>query len=462
MSLESISSRPSPIRWGRVALWLLGGAALLAVAGYFSFSFWLNHYLQSGAFRELLNRKTSTFFHAEGEYMPIQRNGFSFYSDGYAAHGKAGAPLKDLRADQIRADFASPPVTQGAWQVSSLQIQRLKIDLGEGSHPVAESDAAESGKAAPSLGGSSWVPDRFELKHARIEETNLEWSPLGRAGNLRQMRVMLEPDGRDLVASGYGGQLRQAGWPAIQVDHVKLRCRYPDLFITDSLMKIGESDAISVSGQAGMDQGRTLDLLVKFNGVSISPHLPEDWRAGLKGVASGEAHVTGQLENAESLQATGSISLTGGQLEALPILNQIAAFTSTQQFRQFALQKAEARFIWTNSLLSVSSLVAQSDGLIRLEGGFTFEKGILQGVFQLGVTPTSLRWLPGSRTRVFTQEREGYAWTTLQVSGPLEHLNEDLSARLAAAAGQEIIQTGQGALENGAKQLLELLKPLTR
>ena len=463
-------SKP-PLRWGRVSAWTGGAVAALALVGYFGSSILLNHYLHSESFRALLNEKTSAFFATNGEYLPIHSEGFSFYSDSFGARGQSGVPVKELRADQIRADFEPAAIFQGAWQVSNLQIQRVSVALNTAPAPAAlpGSRSPFALETAPPKARSLWIPERFELKRARIEETNLEWSPPGREGSLRQMRLVLEPNGRDLIATGYGGRLQQAGWPALNVDHVKLRCRYPDLVLTDSLFQLGDSENINVSGQAGLGQNRAVDLLVKFNGISISTYLPGDWRAGVKGNANGEARVTGCMDDADSLQATGTLNLTGGQIEALPILEKISAFTRTQQFRRFALQKAEASFVYVGSKLSVSRLVAESEGLIRMEGGFTVERGTLQGTFQLGVTPASLLWLPGSRTRVFTQEHDGYAWAALKVSGPLDRLTEDLSARLVAAAGDEVIEGAKGTLENGvkgsienAKGLFDLLKPLTQ
>jgi len=270
------------------------------------------------------------------------------------------------------------------------------------------------------------------------------------------MRLMLEPSGHDLIATGYGGRLEQAGWPVLSVDHVKLRCRYPDLFILDSLFQLSDSENINVSGQAGLGQNQAVDLLVKFEGISVSPYLPVDWRAGVKGNAIGEARITGSLQETD-FRAEGSVHLTGGQLEALPILEKIAAFTRTREFRQFALQKAEAHFVCDKSKVTVTQLVAESERLIRMEGGFTVENGILQGTFQIGVTPSSLQWLPGSRTRVFTQEHDGYVWTTLKVSGPPDRLNEDLSARLVTAAGDEVIEGVKGTIETGAKGIFDIL-----
>ena len=449
-------------RWGRVFSFVGIGTFFFAGIAYISASFLLNRYLHGEAFRTLLNEKTAAFLGTDGEYMPIQCNGFSFYSDSYAAREKAGA-FKELRADQIRADFEPGAIFQGAWQVNNLQIQRVKVVLGDGITPTYPSSALSTVtplQAEPPR-ASGWIPNRFNLQHARIEEVNLVWSPPGREGSLRQMRLTLEPSGRDLLATGYSGVLQQAGWPALNVDHIKLRCRYPDLFITDSLFQLGDSQNFTVSGIAGL-KSQAVDLQVKCNGVSISPYLPVDWRASVKGLVNGEAQVTGSLRDAEGLKVIGGITLTGGQVEALPILEKIAAFTRTQQFRQFTLQKADAIFSWTKAKLVVNRVMAESEGLIRLEGGFVVENGYLEGTFQLGVSPASLRWLPGSRSRVFTEDHDGYVWTPLKVSGPVDHLTEDLTARLITAAGTEVIEGVRGTIQSGTKNLFELLKPFTQ
>jgi hypothetical protein len=448
--------RKSAPRWGRLAAWTGGTLAVLVVMVYFGASYGLNCYLRSDAFLALLNRKTSVLLNAEGRYFPIHCNGFSFYSDGYSAHGAAGSPLKELMSDQIRAEFEPAGLFEGVWKVSSLQVQRVKVVLDNPPQTVADTPAPlPASTRAP---GFSWIPDRFELQRAKIEEAALVWTPPGREGSLEQMRLILEPDGHDLVATGYGGHLKQTGWPELAIDHLKIRCRYPDLFLTDSLFQLSNSETFNVSGQASLGPSRALDLLVQFNGIGISPYLPQDWRASVKGNASGEVRITGSLQSPESVQVSGNVTLTGGQLEALPILEKIAAFTRTLQFRQFALQKAQADFVWTPAGLTLSHLNAESEGLIRLIGSCRVEQGTLQGEFQLGVAPSTLRWLPGSRERVFTQEHDGYVWTPLKVSGPLNHLNEDLTARLTVAAGEEVIQGVKGTIESGTRGLFDLLK----
>jgi len=101
--------------------------------------------------------------------------------------------------------------------------------------------------------------------------------------------------------------------------------------------------------------------------------------------------------------------------------------------------------------------VAEASGLLRVEGAFTVGKGEIVGDFKVGVTPSSLQWLPGSRARVFTESRDGYAWAPMRLTGPIDHPSEDLSPRLATAAAGEVIQGVESTVRETTKGVLEWL-----
>ena len=147
------------------------------------------------------------------------------------------------------------------------------------------------------------------------------------------------------------------------------------------------------------------------------------------------------------------------------MLDQVAVFTRTQRFRQLHLETVHADVEIRNGKVHVTNLDAESTGLVRMTGTFIIEQGVMTGEFLVGVTPASLRWIPGSQTKVFTEERGGYLWTPMKVTGPLAHLTEDLSERLAVAAGQDLIDTIQkdpsklkDTLKDAAQSLLDLFK----
>ena len=96
-------------------------------------------------------------------------------------------------------------------------------------------------------------------------------------------------------------------------------------------------------------------------------------------------------------QLKGSLRLSNGELTALPVLDQIAVFTRTQQFRRLTLTNASGDFEQQGEQLRVTKFIAESEGLIRMEGAFTVEAGMIDGAFLVGVTPGSLQWLPGAQ-----------------------------------------------------------------
>ena len=161
-------------------------------------------------------------------------------------------------------------------------------------------------------------------------------------------------------------------------------------------------------------------------------------------------------------RARGHVELHDGQMEALPLLDELALFTATARFRQTALQQGRADFDWTPAAVTVSNLLVESAGLLRIEGGFTVRGDQIDGTLQVGVARGSLRWIAGLGARVFDQpERDGYLWTTTHLHGPVRHPSEDLTPRLVAAAQQEVIdkaKQGAGSVIDTASSLLDLLK----
>ena len=170
-----------PLRRSLIRILGIGCAALLLLlAGlYFVSTFVLNSYLHSEAFRVFLNKKTSSFFHADGQYMPVQWSGFSFYSDGYQARGESGSPFSDLRAEQIRAEFYPQGIFHRAWQINDIQIQRLRIGFGQVSTGTTVAPAATPFPQVIESKQNSWIPNRLDIRHAQIQQTDLSWSLQG-------------------------------------------------------------------------------------------------------------------------------------------------------------------------------------------------------------------------------------------------------------------------------------------
>jgi len=193
-----------------------------------------------------------------------------------------------------------------------------------------------------------------------------------------------------------------------------------------------------------------VDLQARWSQVRIEHFLPERWRAVLQGQASGSVHYVRQTGLAE---VTGSIHSENATVGVLPVLKVLADFTGSERFAQVPVQRLTADFARKGEALELKNVVVESSGLIRLEGTCRIEHQTIEGDFQVGVSPSVLRWIPASYGSVFAEDRAGYRWTTMKVSGPLSHPNEDLSARLIAAIPGAVIEKGVEGVDEAGRMI---------
>lgn len=421
------------------------GLAVLVLGAHW----WLNRYLHGEAFRQLISAKTAAALRAEGEYLPLHWSGTTAYSDGFHARGLPGAALRELRADQIRAEVVLSGLLRNEWRISGLDVQRLTAKVGQSSDANASSAPRQAERSAV----------RVELEPLRIHDGNIEWTMGGVfSGAVRRARMVVKFGEGSWEASASSGELRLGDVQPLRIEQAHARFQREAVFVTDSLLHMADGGKVTVNGQIAHDS----DLTLRHDGVPVDPWLPKDWRGKLIGKARGESRVRGRLGEPNALSAEGNIELSHGKLEALPVLNRLAVFTGSEQFRQLELHKARTDYTWTPARLTLQRLAMESTGLLRVEGGCVVEKGALNGEFDVGVASATLRWLPGARARVFTVERDGYQWTKVKLQGPTDNIQEDLSSRLIAAAGTQLFEDTKGVVQKGAETLLGIFHKLTQ
>jgi hypothetical protein len=441
----------------------LGGLLALLVGGWLAGQAWVEAYLRGPEFRRFVNGKVGDTLRAEVDFAPFQFTGLSVFSEGIQAQGFEGAPFARAEVGQVRAQFSLRRFFEKVWLIESIEAQRLvvKLDGSRLSAPLAGQPSAGAGPRT----ASSWLPNRLEIASALIREVEIAWGDLpSTSGALRGVQLRAVPAEGGWQLEGRGGELAASGLPALTVDTLTLRQRDSALFINDAAFTAKTGGTVRATGEVQFAE--KVDVRAKLEGIDLAPFLASDWRARLHGKATGDLRVQTPLPARGQLVVSGSLQLRDGRLEALPVLNQIALFTNTQQYRQLTLTHARADFRRERGELRVTNLTAESQGLLRLEGAFTIAQAVIDGTFQVGVAPASLQWLPGSQERVFTTARDGYLWTTMRLSGPVESPSEDLTSRLVAAAGGAVVEkvenTARDVIRTGreaARSALDLLFP---
>ncbi|PAW79128.1 MAG: hypothetical protein B9S32_04000 [Verrucomicrobia bacterium Tous-C9LFEB] len=440
----------------------VAGVLILVVAVLTAFYLWLNSYLKGEDFRTLVSAKTSESLQLKGEFLPFHWAGFSVHSDGYFGKGNDGNPLVSVRADQIRADLNLGPILDGVWNVPRVDIQSLNVEIDPAVPPAPALEAAPA-VTRPTAPASSdffsrFLPRRVDLDTIFIARANflLKTTP---TVTLQELQLTLTPEGGTWNIDATGGKLKHPDWPLFTVQRAKLRASDSQLFLTQVDLQLQDSGQISVSGDINSRDTAPLNLRADVQRAPITAFLTGDWRARLMGNLNGVVKWTGDLRGPQAIQAAGNLKLLEGRIEALPFLNQIATFTKTEEFRSLKLHKASADFIWVpkQDRLEVTNLVLESEGLVRVQGKFTVQNNIIDGRFSLGTVPSVLKYIPGAESQVFTEKRDGYIWTPLNLTGPLQSPTEDLTPKLKTAAVNSIGETANQGLQqviDAAKSLL--------
>ncbi len=431
------------------------GLPLLLMAAAFALRAWIGAYLRGEEFRQFVSRRTGDTLHADAQFAPIQFSGMRAYSDDLVAHGSPQAGFSKLRIDQLRAELSLRRWRERVWQIEHLDAQRVAVEL-DGSRVTLPQKPAAARQAARSP-AADWLPNRVEIGSASVQEFGLEWGRTTSApGGLRGTALKLTPQDGGWMIEGQGGELVHGKLPALELAGLRALYRPGALFVQQAELRLAPSGTIHLNGEARFDD--QLDLRARLAGIPLTPFLSEDWRLRLRGKLGGEVRVQSPLPARGPPLLAGTLALSEGQLEALPVLDEIAVFTRLQQYRRVSLSKASAQFRQEGGQLSVTDFIAESEGLMRVEGNFNVAGGLIDGAFQVGVTPASLQWLPGSQARVFTESRGGYVWAPMRLSGPVGKPAEDLSPRLIAAARGAVIEKVETTIRDATQTGKDVIK----
>ncbi len=418
-----------------------------------------DRYLHSDAFRQTLSQAAAKALNARhADFAPLAFDGAMVYGENFRATRDDGEGFSSLDAEQLRASLDWHGLLHHTVQIDEMAVQRLNIEPPVAGEAIPERAPEEAVTPAPlEAGHAGWAID---LRKTVIHEVNWHWGDDPRGG-ITGTALGLTPDGKDAwVIEAQGGAVRTAGWPELDLDTAGMRWQRPTLFINSANLRNG-SGRMTVTGS--IEAQRSVDLLVKFDGVEVRPLLTPDWRERLTGRLTGQTTIKAQLgtgDPARGLTLSGSLAMLDGQLTALPILDQIGAFTHTQRFRQLELTRASGDFTRTPARLEVRNLVVESKGLIRVEGACTIVNGRIDGTFQVGLTPETLQWIPGSQEEIFVDSRGGYRWTPMKLTGPVGNPTDDLTPRLIAATGNTLIKGAEGlegTVKKAGQSVLDML-----
>jgi hypothetical protein len=418
------------MRWRQVGKRsaVIGGAIVfLIAAALVSVNPSVTRYVESDAFRAELEKQTAKGLHfPAGSYGPIRRTGFlSAATDNFrAANGRKA--MTAMEAHGITARFNPLGVFLRRWQVDDIHI-----DGGEVGIQVYDP------KPEPSP-SKPWyhvfLPNRVYLRQVWSEPADVTWRFRNEKGGFFGTRLMITPYGRDFEYRATGGTMKGALMPDLTLRHTHMRITKTLLTLyTLDLAPAPKSDGfIHAEGTAGTREDKSVNLEVKFGKLPVREWLPASWRAHVSGAATGNAHWSGKSPKLETSQVQGSLRIEGGEVRGLPFLEKLGSITGKKSLETLHLSECAAEIDWNSPRMEVKNIAIEEKGKFRIEGLVSVRDKSLGGAIQLGLAREYLEWLPRAE-EVFPQERAGYLWTTVHLSGTTEHPGQDLSLRIIEA-----------------------------
>jgi hypothetical protein len=452
--------------------WVLCGLLAVTASGYIGFRIIVQRYLHGKAFLSKISQAASSALKVKGQFAPLEWNDSRAASSSFRGSGVPGSPVAQLTASDIDASLNLRAIWDGVWELSEVRVTGLDIDLAETSRgdiskPITSSDAhkeRDRGFFASLLPRKTRV-EKLTVENASIRFPEIPGQP--QRPEARRVRLSIRPIGSDysegVTITGSQGELRTPSGKRLILLDFEGKWRNHTFFLTDSAADIKGSDGARVecTGEINTSESGApnLELDVELSGLNISEIVAPDWKQRLSGELDAQVSISGPAD--ESIQS-GTVTLSSGTIQTLPLLERLAEYTGHETFRRLPLNRATARFERSGAVTKVSEIVIESTGTLRITGALELEGNrITNGTLQVGVVPGVLRWIPGAEQKVFTNFSDGHLWTTMRVSGPLDALQEDLSGRLVTGAivqtvedaPEKILETGTDVIEKGSSLL---------
>lgn len=426
---------------------------------------WVKGYLQKETFRNKMEQLFGTQIQGEVDLSPLRWTG-----DEVTASEASMATVTgwEARLDGLRLAIDWNAFRQGKWRVTGASVDSLvldkkaataaqisSVDVPTKPEPMSEDDSLPAWLRR-------YLPTETEVDGLHVSRLNIlhpgPWSLQDAKVNVSTWKK----GETSVQAVVEGGILETPVVLPAQTVPVKLnltrasaRLSPEDLHLKEAHLKWLNTGEITARGHLRPQEG-TWDAALHVEGIPLSECLTEDWKLRLSGVFNADLDAQGRLNASPTI--TGKAQLTEGVLTALPILDRLASYTGVERFKRLVLDVVSSQVHITEHQKRFEKIILQSNGLLYLEGNLVITGEQIEGNFLLGVTPETLKWIPGAQRHVFTSTHPtgpaGMLWTPLRITGTAQAPREDLSTRLAAAAGKAILDAPGDIVGRGSELLL--------
>jgi hypothetical protein len=411
---------------------LIGAGALLAIA-VLLINPRLTKYVESDAFRRELDKQTSKGLHLEGSYQNIRRTGFlTATAEGFT--GKNGVKaFKAISTGKVDASFNPWGIFLRRWELDYILIPSGKAEI-QTYEPKPETKPPKPWYAI-------LLPDRVYLQKVVCDSADVTWQLRGRQAGFFRTKLLITPHGRDFEYRASGGMMKTGLAPDLTLRQLHLLITKEELTLYDMELapNLKSEGRIRVTGRAGLKEDKSLSATMTFSEIPVDPWIPEAWASLIKGRARGDVTWEGQDMKMEGSSGRGAFRIEGGRVSGAPFLEEAATITGKKSIEDIELSQCSLAFDWKYPRAEIKQIEIEAEGAFSIRGTVVIENQALDGSLKFGATREYLEWLPRAN-EIFSQERDGYLWTVVNLAGTVQKPKEDLSPRIA-----EVLKKSPGA-----------------
>ncbi len=420
----------------------------------------IQSWLRGEEFRAWLTQKSSETLRSQVELAPMKWQGSDVYAESFIARGYEEGAFSSMKLEGVRAKLGK--IEDQAVQIPNVSVNRFELEFSDSrvKQPIEQRLAESEGtsdSSGPTVPGwlQKYVPNRAEIDEVSISSSLIlaKNSDGTIPFRLSGAEAKVFPDFKSgfWAIEGRRGKMEIPDQPEIELKDLAMRWKGSELFIDQCSLGIYSEGHVEGAGDISFASDGQFDLDLQISGISVDDMVEGEWEEKLSGVISGPVKITGKPG---AFVYEGDIMVADAVIEKIPVLTVISKYTRNEQFKYLVLSEARTHFRSQGEQVEMSDLVLQSDGLVRVEGDMVVAGERIAGAFQVGVAPGTLRWIPGAERKVFIKERDGFLWTTMNLTGTLDEPVEDLSGKLIAAAGAAILEElPEGLLDEAQKFL---------
>jgi hypothetical protein len=411
------------------------GGIIVLIGTIFLINGAITSWIEGPNFQEMLDKETSKGLKLHADYGPMKRVGlFGLKADTFT--GTNGyKTIVSLQANEITGTFNPLGMILRYWEIDSLHLKSGTVILQK----TESTPGASKSAPWPPWWGMLW-PYRVYLQDVKVDDAKILWKLNDKESGIYDTKLEITPNWKDFEYEAQDGDFKTPLTPPLKVIHAHLLIRRPRLYCDEFIL--GDDPAhpeqqLRMSGDAGLQDDRSMKLKIDLAGLKVAPWAPEKYRSNIQGQMNGHFDYASTGTGLETGKGTGNIEIVNGVLRNLEAVRKFVAITGSPDPGDLTLKVCHTDIRWEAGAVSAENLEIECENVFRVTGTIKIASDkSLSGEVQLGVAEPYLRWLPTARSAIFTRQEGAYYFTTVHFSGTSQKPQQDLTARVIHEVGK--------------------------